>query len=83
MHEHKHRSQNLACTDCRSALEQATAKLYTILEPGQIGDEYATIKKANMCMHTSTEAKIKRVQTVALHWKKQQTSFIPFWNWGI
>ena len=44
VHACKHRSQNLACTDCSSALEQATYKFYTILEPGQIGDEEARIK---------------------------------------
>jgi len=31
-------------TLCNSALEQATDKFYTILEPGQIGDEDPAIK---------------------------------------
>ena len=44
--------------DCSSGLEQATDKLYTIFEPGEIGDEDATVINANMCMHTSTEAKM-------------------------
>ena len=57
MHALKHKSKNLACTDCRSALEQAKDKIKTVLEPGQIGDEDATIKMSNMCMHASTEAK--------------------------
>ena len=43
--------------DRSSSLEQATGKFYTVLEPGQIGDEDATIKDSNMCMHTSTKAK--------------------------
>ena len=30
--------------DCSSALEQATDKFYTILKPGQIGDEDAMIE---------------------------------------
>ena len=44
MHARKHRSQNLACTDCSSALEQATDKFYSIFELGQIEDKDATIK---------------------------------------
>ena len=67
-----------ACMDCISALEEATDKFYTILELGQIGDEDATIINSNMCMHESTEAKTQRTWTVALHWNKLQTSFIPF-----
>ena len=33
-------------------------KLYTLFEPGQIGDEDARLKTFNMCMHASKESKI-------------------------
>ena len=50
-------SQNLVCTDCSSALEQATDKFDTVLESWQIGDENPSIQNINMCMHPSTVAK--------------------------
>ena len=56
-HAHKHRSQNLACTDCSLALEQATDKFDTVLELLEIGDKNAATQNSNKCMHASTEAK--------------------------
>ena len=44
MQARKHRSQNLACTDCSYVLKQATYQFYFILELGQIGNEDATTK---------------------------------------
>ena len=52
-----HRSKNLACTDCSSALEHATDKFDTVLESLQIGDETPSIKNNYMCVHASTLAK--------------------------
>ena len=57
MHARKHRSQNLVCILSTSTLEQDTDKFDKVLESLQIGDKDPTIKKLNMFMHASTEAK--------------------------
>ena len=52
-----HRSQDLACTLCSSALEQATDNVDTVLEFLQIGDKDSIIKNLNIGIHASMESK--------------------------
>ena len=92
-----HTSQNVACMDFRSALEQATHIFLPFWNQGrqeiQMQQQQMQIcactqaQKPKCTVHglqmpSSTKAKIQHARTVNLHLNKLQTSFIPFQNQG-